>query len=109
MAEIKGKITNPALVNAKVFTTDEQSWGYLQRSFDPDVPECFCCCAVCYVFQHIFRYFADFICSGIGCSYEVRFHGDPDAHKAWIYGYLSPSRLNNTHAVKRRITFIDAI
>lgn len=110
MAEIKGKITNPALVNAKVFYNRRTKLGIPTEVF------------LILMFLNVFAvvlcvmYFSTFSVISLILFVLVSvvpmkfvFHGDPDAHKAWIYGYLSPSRLNNTHAVKRRITFIDAI
>ena len=110
MAEIKGKITNPALVNARVLYNRRTKLGIPTEVF------------LILMFLNVFAvvlcvmYFSTFSVISLILFVLVSvvpmkfvFHGDPDAHKAWIYGYLSPSRLNNTHAVKRRITFIDAI
>lgn len=37
------------------------------------------------------------------------FRGDPDAHRAWGRGWLAPAMLKNTHAVRRRVMFVDVM
>jgi len=101
---------NPNLVNAKVF--------YRRRTKLGIPTEVFLVLAFLNVFAVVLAVMFHSVFSVISLILFVLvsvvpmkfvFRGDPDAHKAWIYGWLAPARLENVHAVRRRVVFVDVL
>ncbi|MEI9532115.1 hypothetical protein [Enterobacter hormaechei] len=108
MAGNEGRISNPNLMNAKVFYSRRTKLG---------IPtEIFLILAFLNVFAVVLAIMFYSVFSVISLILFILvsvvpmkfvFGNDPDAHKAWIYGWLAPARLENVHVVKRRVMFVD--
>ncbi|HFW5273060.1 TPA: hypothetical protein ACIBWY_004189 [Salmonella enterica subsp. enterica serovar Bullbay] len=104
----EGRISNPNLMNAKVFYSRRTKLG---------IPaEIFLILAFLNVFAVVLAIMFYSVFSLISLILFILvsvvpmkfvFSGDPDAHKAWIYGWLAPARLENVHVVKRRVMFVN--